>query len=104
MANTVVSRVPRLTAVHVVALLLAGQKTPGRAVLVVHGDGRVALSTAQAFLLGGSGRMMLTDTELAEVGVRLASTGARLAPGSGAVVGALLEQANTYLRQVWGVT
>lgn len=96
------SRPPRITRVHVTALLL---KDPGRSALVVHSDGKVEITTPARFIDGGEGRMILTGTELLESGVQLTKSGSgTLAAGSGPIVDDILDETNTYLRTHWPLT
>lgn len=85
---------PRITRVHATALQTSRRAD---AVLVAHDDGRIDITTPDAFMLGGDGRMVLSRRGLLEDGVRLARGSGRLAPGCGPTLDDIVREANTYL-------
>lgn len=95
------SRPPKLTRTHATAVLLHARKA-GSAVLIVHEDGRIEITGAAAFMDGGTGRAMIWNTDLEESGAHLAANGSgSLAPGSGAIVDLIIDDANTHLATTW---
>ncbi|MER5649636.1 hypothetical protein [Streptosporangium sp. NPDC002524] len=89
---------PLITRKHASALAVSGPRT----VLVVHDSGHITLTTPDAFLTGGAGRIALCRADLDEAGVRfIADSGGRLARGSGEILDPLLADVNAYLAATW---